>query len=398
MNTSNYSSNGTNDLDEFSRIELIEAKLAEAVEGLTEKNAKFRVKCLNTIIKHFMNTILDNFLERYQETLLDALEKIIKRGSDKVERKLAAHLLSNVIMQLDFKDDEVKYYDQFSTLLSNVIKDTKKDSEFRSACCVALATLTFFTNFDKESISRSMDQFSALFKKSCLKGDGTSPILKPGEHLIHATALSSWCLLATITSQSIISQVLENYCQLIVELLHSNDLQIRMQSGQAICLLLELCGRDAVEDLIDVYDLIDRVKDLATESSKSRSKRDKKEQKSFFRDVLLMVDEGVSVDESHQFSVYESRLIVDSWAVKVQFDFLKSCLGSGISFQMTNNVMIRELFQLGAVQIQEYDPDQSSRAQENLHRHYLNKANKKFLKQSRNVDRNFKVEDNATFQ
>ena len=61
-----------------------------------------------------------------------------------------------------------------------------------------------------------------------------------------------------------------------------------MQSGQAICLLLELCGRDAVEDLIDVYDLIDRVKDLATESSKSRSKRDKKEQKSFFRDVLLV--------------------------------------------------------------------------------------------------------------
>lgn len=53
---------------------------------------------------------------------MDALEKIIKRGSDKLERKLAAQLLSHVIMQLDFEDDEVKYYDQFSTLLGNVIK------------------------------------------------------------------------------------------------------------------------------------------------------------------------------------------------------------------------------------------------------------------------------------
>ena len=110
-----------------------------------------------------------------------------------------------------------------------------------------------------------------------------------------------------------------------------------------------------------------------------------------------MVEQGLSVNESHQYSVYESKLSVDSWSVKVQFDFLKACLGSGISFQLTHNHMIRELFELGAVQIQEYDPDQSVRAQENLQKYFINKANKKYLKQSRNVDRSFKINDNASY-
>ena len=123
------------------------------------------------------------------------------------------------------------YHYQKEKLISNYIliyRDPKKDSEFRSTCCVTLATLTFFTNIDKESIRRSMDQLSNVFKKSCLKGDGTTPSLKPGDYIIHAAALSSWCLLATIASQSVITQALEDDCHLIVELLQSNDLHVSL--------------------------------------------------------------------------------------------------------------------------------------------------------------------------
>ena len=107
-----------------------------------------------------------------------------------------------------------------------IYRDPTKDSEFRSACCFTLATLTFFTNFSKESISRSMGQLSAVFKKSCLKEVGTTSSLKPGEYIIQAAALSSWCFLATIASQSVIYQVLEDNCHLIVELLKSNNLNV----------------------------------------------------------------------------------------------------------------------------------------------------------------------------
>ena len=69
-----------------------------------------------------------------------------------------------------------------------------------------------------------MGQLSAVFKKSCLKEDGITSDLKPDEYIIQAAALSSWCLLATIASQSVIYQALEDNCHWIVELLKSNNL------------------------------------------------------------------------------------------------------------------------------------------------------------------------------
>ena len=70
-------------------------------------------------------------------------------------------------------------------------------------------------------------------------------------------------------------------------LLQSPHLDVRIAAGENLALILE-CGRAHDKDFLEEYlgDLIDAVKQLATDSHKYRAKRDRKAQRATFRDVL----------------------------------------------------------------------------------------------------------------
>ena len=65
--------------------------------------------------------------------------------------------------------------------------------------------------------------------------------------------------------------------------------------------------------------LIDTIKELATDSSKSRSKKDRKEQRHIFRDILRGVDEGDPPSEKIKFG--QETLLLDYWYKKTQYDW-----------------------------------------------------------------------------
>lgn len=68
-------------------------------------------------------------------------------------------------------------------------------------------------------------------------------------------------------------------------------LDVRMSAGEIIALILE-SGRSYNEDFLDDYleELIEAVKNLATDSHKYRAKRDRKTQRAIFRDVLRYLE------------------------------------------------------------------------------------------------------------
>lgn len=74
-------------------------------------------------------------------------------------------------------------------------------------------------------------------------------------------------------------------------LLQSPHLDVRMAAGETLALILE-CGRAHDDDFLEEYlnDLIDAVKQLATDSHKYRAKRDRKAQRATFRDVLRYLE------------------------------------------------------------------------------------------------------------
>lgn len=75
------------------------------------------------------------------------------------------------------------------------------------------------------------------------------------------------------------------------ELLASPHLDVRLSAGEALAVIFEL-GRDFSSDYEQNWslDLIEVLKELATDSNKYRAKKDRKQQRANFRDILRYIE------------------------------------------------------------------------------------------------------------
>ena len=75
------------------------------------------------------------------------------------------------------------------------------------------------------------------------------------------------------------------------ELLQSPHLDVRLSAGEALAVIFEL-GRDFCDDYEQEWamDLVDELKELATDSNKYRAKKDRKQQRASFRDILRYIE------------------------------------------------------------------------------------------------------------
>ncbi|KAG8335951.1 Interferon- developmental regulator 1 [Homalodisca vitripennis] len=102
-------------------------------------------------------------------------------------------------------------------------------------------------------------------------------------------------------------------------LLDSPHLDVRMAAGEVIALMMER-GRQYDDD----YEweageqLIDKLRQLATDSHKYRAKKDRKTQRSSFRDILRYVEDDCPPNIQVRFGL--ETLALDSWCRKKQYD------------------------------------------------------------------------------
>lgn len=70
-----------------------------------------------------------------------------------------------------------------------------------------------FLNFCLQNLITIMEAQQNIFKASFLKGDGSRPSFPPDVTMLHASALSAWSLLLTITPPSWTSTVINKWGQ-----------------------------------------------------------------------------------------------------------------------------------------------------------------------------------------
>lgn len=75
------------------------------------------------------------------------------------------------------------------------------------------------------------------------------------------------------------------------ELLESAHLELRLAAGEVIALVYEQ-GRSHDADFCSDFtdELVEKIRQLATDSHKYRAKKDRKQQRSSFRDILQYVE------------------------------------------------------------------------------------------------------------
>jgi hypothetical protein len=332
-------------------IDKFEDKLIQAIENASEKSQQTRTAALQSMSEIFMHNCLYDFLDERRVTVMDIIEKSLKRGKGQ-EQAIAARLSALLLIQLQGDEDIAK---TLTPLLTHIVLDKSTTSEARSKSCLSLALMQFLSGEDGVGDTIPLCQtFEGIFSASYLKGDSSPSAVTQDNASLHAAALGSWALLLTLISPSDIVSLIQTKqigsFKNIMGLLKSQHLDVRTTAGEAIALLLE-CGRIHDEDFLEEYidDLVEITKLLATDSQKFRAKRDRKQQRATFRDVLHYIEEEIFPDIQIQVGagITKDTLTIDSWTLHHQYNSICNALGSGMNFHLFENDLLRDVFSMG---------------------------------------------------
>jgi hypothetical protein len=332
--------------------EKYEEKLLVAIENASEKSQQTRTTALQSICEILMHRCMYEFIDERRITILDLVEKSLKRGKGQ-EQALAAKLAALLLIQLQGEEDIAK---AIAPLLQSTALDKSASFEARAKSCIALALSHFLLGSDDTGDTVQMCQlFEGIFAGSFLKGDNTPSSAPADAAVLHAAALSSWALLITLISPGDLvsmvgtKEVLGSFKSLM-GLLQSQHLDVRTTAGEAIVLLLE-CGRIHDEEFLESYmeDLTEITQQLATDSQKFRAKRERKQQRATFRDVLHYIEEEAQPEIQVQVGsgVTKETLVLESWAMHHHYNVICTALGSGMHIHLIENDLLRDIFEMG---------------------------------------------------
>lgn len=359
--------------DELAQTERFEEKFMQALENAGEKSAQTRIQALQSLCEILMHRYMPDFIEDRKVTVMDAIEKSIRRGKG-AEQVWGAKLAPLIVLQLGGEESVSKGLNQF---LLTTIQDKSVTYDARAKCCAALGLLNFLAGDDIGDLLTLMQLLENIFSGSYLRGDDKTPIsVNADAGALHAEALTAWGLLLTlIPSGDFVSlmngQQMVPSIKKLMGLLQSPHLDVRMAAGEAIALVLE-SGRSHDEDFLEDYlsDLIVVVKQLATDSHKYRAKRDRKTQRATFRDLLRYLEEDISPEITIRFGT--ESLILDTWSMHHQYTALCAVMGPGMTSHLQENDFVRDVFQLGAKVV--LSPVTKTSKQTKHERHLMNAA------------------------
>uniref|UniRef100_A0A336K7T6 CSON000481 protein n=1 Tax=Culicoides sonorensis TaxID=179676 RepID=A0A336K7T6_CULSO len=348
-----YQSEGNQDSTDGTEVEVdanekYEDKLIQAMENATEKSAQTRTLALQAMAEILMQRYLPDFVDDRKITIMDLIEKSIKRGKG-IEQAWGARLAALLIIQVGSDEEIIR---TLTPVLRIAALDPSLSYDARAKCCLSLGLLNFLGNDDLGEIIELMKNFESIFCASYLKGDNSPSSAGAEAAALHSAALSAWGLLLTLLPPSDVAHMTEKpgsfpAIKNLLGLLRSAHLDVRVNSGELFALLYEQ-GRAHDDDYLEEYlpELINITRTLATDSHKYRAKRDRKTQRATFRDILHYFEEDTSPEINVRFG--RESMCLDSWASHHQYTSFCNVMGPGINNHLAENEFLRDVLQLGA--------------------------------------------------
>lgn len=341
-------------------IEDFEGKLLDHLEGCRQKSSKLRLKSLTEVKKAMCRRHIDAFILERKESILDMLERLLKRGNSD-DKVWASQIVCTFCSQLG-DSESLHVFNTLKAILTTLSNDMTETPAARSNAILALGMACFIGAEEPSDNIDCLRLFKALFSKK-LPTEAT-------HHQTWAAAVNAWGLILTVVSQNVIAAEITDCINPIVCLLESGDLNLRIAAGEATALVYELSKQNRVTFTGSVNTLQELLKELANESGRHKGKREKKQQKSSFRDILKGVQAGFVPEGSVQFG--QECIDLYNWSRRHRYHAFKDALGSGTVVHLKNNMLLRDIFDLG-VPVSD-DNIVKETKDEKLERQYINAA------------------------
>lgn len=355
------------EVDESTAQQNFEDGLRESIDGLCEKSHQTRINSLTLLSKTLSMKYIYDFLMNIKFTVVENLTRCLKKGKGD-EPALAAQCISHLCIQLG--EDSEDIFEELRDTLLYMLNDPSTPVKTRQKCAHTLAICSFVACRDITIIKQVMDSLEQVFRDSYIKGDKSAG-QNTSISAFHSSALSAWTLLLSIAPDSCIQEMTESYLSKIIGLLDSPDVELRIVAGETIALMYELQrGIDDEFEGEDMVDLCESLKQLATDGSKHRAKKDRRQQRSTFRDVLKSIEEFEY--PVVMIKIGPECLYLNSWARKKQYDSFCQLLGSGTHQHFQANLLIRDVFDLGAPPLVVDSPNQRAKKMSKGERNFIN--------------------------
>ena len=209
-----------------------------------------------------------------------------------------------------------------------------------------LAIETKKTHYGMEKIAELSNQL-LLIAFSPVRGHPDANQLM-AVNLLKAMCLNMFNFLSTIADDEFVAELIGPDMNKLIKCLESSHLELRLAAGECIALLYENCMENDLDlHLFNIHELREKFSQLATDSQKSKSKKELRTQRSNFRQILRTIEGDSYGPETIKFGC--EKLEIDSWKMKRYYDTFCSVLGSGMNLHLSQNPMLRDIFELGPV-------------------------------------------------
>lgn len=153
----------------------------------------------------------------------------------------------------------------------------------------------------------------------------------------------------------------------LVGLLQSPNLNVRLATGELIALIIEK-GRYGNEEFLldDITEVLSTLKEMAADSSKNKAKEDRKAQRASFREIISFIEDNEPLNENVKIST--QTLEINTWVSHHQYNAMCELFGTGTTAQLQKNSLVRDVFELGSVELQSpYDIMVEKKRQKSMH-------------------------------
>ena len=163
-------------------------------------------------------------------TTCDVVERALKKGKGG-EIEAGARLGMLLAMQLS---DPENIYKELKPQLVQMVTDKTVSPGSRAAVANTLAGLCFVGGGEMAEVVGVMATLETVFSAAYNKSDHP-----PEVAALHAACLSGWSLLLSLQSPGEVHRIANTFANKFENILHSNDVDLRITAGEAIALLLE---------------------------------------------------------------------------------------------------------------------------------------------------------------
>lgn len=317
-------------------------KLDHAMDLITEKKANLRMDALELIISVLTLNVCSELLDTMRGSLIPEVINILKKKSSMEEGVLACRALGLICITLGA--DEDRLYGELKPVLMKLALTGAVD-QVRVASLEALAVACFVCSTDERETWDLLDTCHRIF---------SSRVEEVSDDLCYM-AIEMWALLITSITQDELVEMLvyedEKVSGPLADmrqlLLHQN-LDVRIACGETFALMAEY--RHSSEHNWSIFDeppssifagVLDRVEELAQESSKKVSKKGKKNLKAACRVILKTLNDNVAPTIDIQMK--KLNVLLHKWSEAKQYGALKGVLKTGIQEHFVHNQLIRDI-------------------------------------------------------